>query len=166
MWAPATLLLHPAKFWMNVWIHFGLSPEEGVIESYLELELTAVVSFNVLKVQEAISLGQRVSGYSFYIWADESWHLVIKGTTIGFKRLSRGPLVKAQRVRLQIDSARGPPIISSIGLYYDEVSVAYLKILSAQNIRRYYFKEWDFSHEEEQQMQTLKTVIDGFNEAI
>ncbi|CAM6110197.1 unnamed protein product [Calypogeia fissa] len=156
--APSQVLdEHLETFW---------TPEEGVIESYLELELTAVVSFNVLKVQEEISLGQRVSGYSFYIWADESWQLVTKGTTIGFKRLSRVPLVQAQRVRLQIDSARGPPIISSIGLYYDEVSVAHPKILSAQNIRRYYFKERDFLHEEEQQMQTLKTVIDGFSEAI
>ncbi|CAM6126387.1 unnamed protein product [Calypogeia fissa] len=141
------------------------TPEEGVIESYLELELTAVVSFNVLRVQEAISLGRRVSGYSFYIWAGASWQLVTMGTTIGFKRVRRLPLVEAQRVCLQIDSARGPPEISSIGLYYDEVSVAHPKILSAHNITRYYFKERDFLHEEERQMQTLKTVIDGFSEA-
>ncbi|CAM6121787.1 unnamed protein product [Calypogeia fissa] len=141
------------------------TPEKGVIESYLELELTGVASFNVLKVQEAISLGQRVSGYSFYILAGESWQLVTMGTTKGFKRLSPLPLVEAQRVHLQIDSAGGCPVISSIGLYYDEVSVAHPKILSAHNITRYYFKERDFLHEEEWQMQTLKTVIDGFSEA-
>lgn len=143
------------------------TPEVDVIESYLDFELTAVVAFNVLKVQEAISLGQRVSKYSFYIWVDDSWQLVTEGTTIGFKRLSRLPLVKANRVRLQIDSARGPPVISSIGLYFDEVSVAHPKVLSANNVTRYYFKERDFSHDDLQhQKQSLQTVIDGSGEAL
>lgn len=140
---------------------------EGVIGAHVELELVGVVAFNVLRVQEAISFGQRVSEWSFYAWVDEDWQLVSGGTTVGFKRLTRLPLVESDRVRLEIDSARGLPMISSIGLYLDEVSVAHPKKLAAHDFTRYYLKESGRLYDgEQQQIRPLQTFVDGSGEEV
>ncbi|KAJ4954749.1 hypothetical protein NE237_011532 [Protea cynaroides] len=73
--------------------------------------------FNVVRIQEAIGLGQRIKRHKIY--ADENQ--VATGTTIGYKRLHRleKGTVQARRVRIRITKSRGWPLISSIGLHFD-----------------------------------------------
>ncbi|KAJ4957218.1 hypothetical protein NE237_014001 [Protea cynaroides] len=73
--------------------------------------------FNVVRIQEAIGLGQRIKRHEIY--ADENQ--VATGTTIGYKRLHRleKGTVQARRVRIRITKSRGWPLISSIGLHFD-----------------------------------------------
>ena len=73
--------------------------------------------FNVIRIQEAIGLGQRIKRHEIY--ADGK--LIIIGTTVGYKRLHRldGGVMHARVVRIIIREARGVPLISSIGLHFD-----------------------------------------------
>jgi len=73
--------------------------------------------FNVIRIQEAIGLGQRIERYEIYVDGKS----IIKGTTIGYKRLHRldGDVVHARVVRIRFIKARGVPLISSIGLHFD-----------------------------------------------
>lgn len=98
------------------------APEEGQTTWYLLIDLRDVVSFNVLCIKEAIQLGQRVSQYHLDILKDGSWHTVVNGTTIGYKRLERFELTRSQFLKLTIDQARVEPLIAYFGLYMDNVS--------------------------------------------
>ncbi|KAF5189752.1 Alpha-l-fucosidase [Thalictrum thalictroides] len=75
------------------------------------------LKFNVVRIQEAIGLGQRVKHHKVY--ADGK--LIASGTTIGYKRLHRleEGVVYAQRVRIVLKESQGLPLISSIGLHLD-----------------------------------------------
>lgn len=73
-------------------------------------------NFNVVRIQEAIGMGQRVRRYEIY--ADGK--LMANGTTIGYKRLHRlEKAVGAKRVRILIVESRGLPLLSAVGLHYD-----------------------------------------------
>ncbi|KAL9237256.1 hypothetical protein vseg_011829 [Gypsophila vaccaria] len=77
------------------------------------------LKFNVIMIQEAIGLGQRIKQHEVYI----DGKLVVSGTTIGYKRLHwlgyLGKEVFAKKVQIKIIESRGLPLISSVGLFYD-----------------------------------------------
>ncbi|KAI3925270.1 hypothetical protein MKX01_009540 [Papaver californicum] len=75
------------------------------------------MKFNVLRIQEAIGLGQRIKKYEIYVDGKQ----VVEGTTIGYKRLHRleGGVVHAKRVKILIKESRGLPVLSFIGLHFD-----------------------------------------------
>lgn len=73
--------------------------------------------FNVVRIQEAVGLGQRIGRHEVYLDGKR----VAKGTTVGYKRLHRikDGVVNGSVVRLRITRSRGVPLISSFGLHYD-----------------------------------------------
>ena len=73
--------------------------------------------FNVVRIQEAIGLGQRVKRHEVYL----DGKMVANGTTIGYKRLHRleEGIVHGRVVRIRFKKSRGLPLISSIGLHFD-----------------------------------------------
>ncbi|KAI4324911.1 hypothetical protein MLD38_030353 [Melastoma candidum] len=75
------------------------------------------LKFNVVRIQEAVGLGQRIGRHEVYL----DGKCVAKGTTIGYKRLHRikGGVVNGSVVRLRITKSRGVPLISSFGLHFD-----------------------------------------------
>ncbi|KAH9311227.1 hypothetical protein KI387_026262 [Taxus chinensis] len=92
--------------------------------NWIQLETKETMEFNVVRIQEAIGLGQRVMEYGVYILGvddDEKMMLVSNGTTIGYKKLDRlEKPVKASKVKLIIWKYRGGvPLISSFGLHFD-----------------------------------------------
>ncbi|WOK98176.1 alpha-L-fucosidase 1-like [Canna indica] len=84
---------------------------------WIELALpNANARFNVVRIQEAIAMGQRIMKHK--VFADKK--LVANGTTVGYKRLHRlGTAITARRVRIWISESRGPPLLSAVGLHYD-----------------------------------------------
>jgi alpha-L-fucosidase len=74
-------------------------------------------TFDVVGLQEEISVGQRVE--KFVVEADEAgkWTTIAEGTTIGYKRLIHFQPVTAKVVRLRILSSRLNPKIAEFGLY-------------------------------------------------
>jgi alpha-L-fucosidase len=68
-------------------------------------------------LQEDIRRGQRVRWFAVEAAEGAGWRTIAEGTTIGFKRLFRIPVVESSRVRLVVRDARGAPVISEIGLF-------------------------------------------------
>ncbi|CAI9092119.1 OLC1v1027285C2 [Oldenlandia corymbosa var. corymbosa] len=73
--------------------------------------------FNVVRIQEAIGLGQRIHRHEIY--ADGK--IIANGTTVGHKKLHRleNGVVEATRVTIKITGSRATPLISSVGLHLD-----------------------------------------------
>lgn len=83
----------------------------------IELNLTKVETFDVLSLQENISVGQRIERFVFEYWDGKDWKEVASGTTVGYKRLLRFDPVTASKVRLRIAQSRLNPTLSEFGLY-------------------------------------------------
>lgn len=101
----------------HLWTYWA--PREEDEEQWIEIRAAEEegLRFNVVRIQEAIGLGQRVMRHEIY--ADGG--LIGKGTTVGHKRLHRlGGVVEARRsVKVRILESRGVPLISSFGLHFD-----------------------------------------------
>jgi alpha-L-fucosidase len=83
----------------------------------ITLNLKGSKTFDVLLLQENISIGQRVEKFILEYWDGNDWKKAIEGTTIGYKRLLRFPAITADKVRLTIESSRLNPAIARMGLY-------------------------------------------------
>ncbi|KAI4304698.1 hypothetical protein MLD38_040172 [Melastoma candidum] len=101
------------------------APEEDKTEWALYLQFPGTVSFNLLKVQEPIHMGQRI--IKFHLDAvnkDGEWIEVTSGTTVGYQRLLHFPMVEAELLRFVVDESRAEPLVSYLGLYSaDELSI-------------------------------------------
>jgi alpha-L-fucosidase len=100
---------------------FGVDLAAGAVKKdsgmTIGMDLAGDRTFDVLSLQEKITVGQRVEKFVFEVWDRGGWVEVAAGTTIGCKRLVRFPAVTARRVRLRILSSREQPAVSRIGLY-------------------------------------------------
>ncbi|MGD2152654.1 MAG: alpha-L-fucosidase [Gemmatimonadales bacterium] len=93
--------------------------DDSVMSAVLELELGAPTTFNVVRIQEPVQLGQRIGAYRFQVERAGDWITVNEGTTVGHKKLDRIECLTARRVRLVIDEARAHPLIAELGVHYD-----------------------------------------------
>ncbi|KAI5413290.1 alpha-L-fucosidase 1 [Lathyrus oleraceus] len=100
------------------------APEENQSKWILYIDLKELVTFNVLKVQEPIHMGQRVIEFHLEVLnRDGFWKRVVNGTTIGYQRLLLFPKIKSQYLKLVVDKSRADPLISYLGIYMDQVTV-------------------------------------------
>ncbi len=83
------------------------------------LELPEEMAFNIIGLQEDLSVGQRVEAFAVDIWDGSDWRQMVEGTTIGYKRLLRVAITKSRRARLRILASRLIPAIASIRAYLD-----------------------------------------------
>jgi len=91
--------------------------DEGIIQSSLAFEFDKPIKFNRFLVQEYIQLGQRIKSFQIKAWINRKWEIVDEATTIGYKRILRFPMVKTQKIKLNILDARACPVISNIEVY-------------------------------------------------
>ena len=98
--------------------------DDGVTNASLEVDLGGAKEFNVIRLEEMISLGQRVAQYQVEALIGGDWKQICSGTTIGYRKLDRFPKVTATRVRLTILAARACPTLKSFGVHLDTVSPA------------------------------------------
>lgn len=99
------------------------APEEGLTTGYLTLDLGSNQTFNVIKLQEAVHMGQRVQRYHVEVMQpDGDWETAVVGTTIGYKKLDRFEKMQSQFARIHIDAARGTPLVAAVGLFLDSRS--------------------------------------------
>lgn len=73
---------------------------------------------NTFLIQEDISKGQRIEGFTVEAFTKGAWRPVGEGTTVGYKRLLRFSDTPAEKVRVTITGTRGDANITNIGLYY------------------------------------------------
>ncbi|MBM3476330.1 MAG: alpha-L-fucosidase [Armatimonadetes bacterium] len=93
------------------------SPNEGVEQAWLGLDLGRPRTFDRACLQECIRVGQRVERFTLEVWSEGRWTEVARATTIGYKRLLRFPPVTAQSVRVNILGSRWCPTLAKVGLY-------------------------------------------------
>ena len=98
----------PNRYWTT---------EDGIASASLEISLPKPCTFDRMMLRECITIGQRIESFRLETWSNETWKTVIRGTTVGYKRLMRFPPVTSGRVRLVIDSSRTSPTLSAFGLY-------------------------------------------------
>ena len=83
------------------------------------IELPEGISVNRFLLQEAISShGQRIEEHALDIWEDGNWKEVVRGTTIGYKKILRFPVIEADKFRIRILKSRLEPAISKVSAHY------------------------------------------------
>ena len=83
----------------------------------IEFTLHGKKTFDRLLLQEKITIGQRVEKFKLEAKIDGNWKQITEGTTIGYKRLLRFPMVTTNQVRLTILESRANPSLAEFGLY-------------------------------------------------
>lgn len=102
----------------HLWTYWAPSEKERR-SHWIQFRATSgKVKFNVVRIQEAIGLGQRIKKHEIYV---DDRKMVANGTTVGYKKLHRleKGAVEAFSVRIKIVKAKGVPLISSFGLHFD-----------------------------------------------
>ncbi|MBZ0256119.1 alpha-L-fucosidase [bacterium] len=93
------------------------APDEESKNKPLVIELDEHKTFDVILLQEPISMGQRVAEFTVEAEVGGEWKTIAEGTTIGYKRLFRIDEITSNMVRINILKSRGLPLISEFGLY-------------------------------------------------
>lgn len=91
---------------------------DGSTTGSLTLDLGGTKTFDLVTIEEAIQLGQRISGFSVeYKLGESGWQTFSEGSTIGAKRICREKAVKADKIRINITGSYAVPLISEVGIY-------------------------------------------------
>ncbi|KAE9451675.1 hypothetical protein C3L33_16463, partial [Rhododendron williamsianum] len=102
----------------HLWTYWAPRDDQDEDDYWIEFKGTDYgVRFNVVRIQEAIGLGQRIKRHEIYVDGDR----VASGTTVGYKKLHRLKMgvVHGNSVRIRITESRGVPLVSSVGLHFD-----------------------------------------------
>ncbi|WP_395013470.1 glycoside hydrolase domain-containing protein [Robinsoniella peoriensis] len=94
---------------------------DGTSEGTLVVNLGGEKVFDVVSVEEAIQFGQSINEYKieYHKVDSDSWVTMDEGETIGSKRLVRIGAVRADKIRITVDTNKvnALPIISEVGVY-------------------------------------------------
>ena len=101
----------------------------------LELDLGSPKTFDVIELREDLKLGQRIVAFHVQVEVDGIWQEFGMGFTVGHKRLLRGPLVEAQKVRVMITESQDLPVMTKISLYKTP-SLSKKKLFRAQYLQK------------------------------
>jgi alpha-L-fucosidase len=89
----------------------------------LDVDLGTPQSFNLIRLEEPIQLGERIRAYHVDAEIDGAWKPLFSGSVIGSKQLERFPAVTARKLRMVIDKSLGCPLLSGMGVYSDPFGV-------------------------------------------
>jgi len=93
--------------------------DDEISTASLELELSDYQLFNRIVLQEYIPLGQRIALFNIEYWNDETntWNILTKATTIGYKRILSFPSVSTKKIKVNISKSLACPILNNIEIY-------------------------------------------------
>ncbi len=91
--------------------------DDSVTKASIILDFGTPTTFNRMLLQEHIPLGQRVKSFSVEAFTDGEWTTLGSFGTIGYKRLLRLEETTASRIKVTIDSAKAPPVLSNLGVF-------------------------------------------------
>lgn len=92
--------------------------DDDITTAVITLDLGTETMCNVLRLEEAIEYGQRISSYTIEVYSGGVWLSLYNGTTIGKTRLHRFAAMKIEKLKLTINSAKAGPVLDNIGLFY------------------------------------------------
>ena len=86
--------------------------------AWIALNLPEAVTFNMVRLREALDYGLRIDEFAVEIWQDGSWRTLAQHSCLGPRRLIRlDAPVTTRKVRLRIIKAAASPVVSEFGLY-------------------------------------------------
>jgi alpha-L-fucosidase len=94
---------------------------DGVKQAEAVLELARPAAFDVVRVREAIVLGQRVDSIAVDAWQDGDWKQIGAATGVGAARIFKlDSPVTAPKVRLRVTESPVCPAIAEVGLFLEK----------------------------------------------
>jgi len=106
--ASAVLDTDASRYWQ---------PDANAGDTWIEFELPAPATFDVVRLEEAIEQGQHIANHRVDAWVDGTWQAVTWGTTIGNARLHQVKPTTASRIRVTIDFAYAAPALQRVALF-------------------------------------------------
>lgn len=101
----------------HLWSYWA--PKEVDDDHWIEIrsQQNQRLRFNVVRIQEAIGLGQRIKQHEIYLDGKR----IVKESSIGYKRLHRikTGVVSGYVLKVRFTEFRAVPLISSLGLHLD-----------------------------------------------
>jgi alpha-L-fucosidase len=91
--------------------------DDGITESYIDLEWAEPQKVKYIVIQEYISLGQRIKSFGIEAWVNDEWRKIAEGTTVGYKRIMEIEPVETSRIRIHLYDSRACPVISTVAVY-------------------------------------------------
>jgi alpha-L-fucosidase len=86
--------------------------------AWITLTLPEAVTFNMVRMREAIQYGVRIDEFAVEAWQDGRWRSLAQHSCLGVRRLIRlDTPVTTRKVRLRIIKAAASPVLSEFGLY-------------------------------------------------
>ena len=112
-----TLLADFACHHLTDGLETGSWASDAELPIQLEIDLGAPKTFDVIELREELKLGQRIAAFHVQVELDGVWQEFGSGHTVGYKRLLRGPVVEAQKIRVVITESQALPLLTKISLY-------------------------------------------------
>jgi alpha-L-fucosidase len=95
--------------------------KDGVTQAEAVIELARPAAFDIVRVREAIALGQRVDAITVDAWQDGDWKPIGQATSVGACRIIKlDAPVTALKVRLRVTQSPVSPALSEFGLYLEK----------------------------------------------
>lgn len=99
--------------------------DDGLTKVSFVVTLPQERTFNRVRLQEYIPLGQRVSSFSIdALSEDGNWEQVAHETTIGYKRIVHIPVTTTTAVRVNIEESEACPVLNGFALFMDNIYVS------------------------------------------
>lgn len=97
---------------------FWVTPN-GVNQGEIIIDLGKEETLNVLRLEEPLQFGQRVSSFEIEALVNGTWKNISVGTTIGHARMFRLPQpITCSKVKVKIINSRAAPAIRTISAYF------------------------------------------------
>lgn len=92
--------------------------DDGVNRGDVILTLPHPATFNLVKIREAIALGQRVGAFNVQYWQGGNWKNFGSGTSIGMCQILKSETpVTTDRVRVRISDSAAPIALSELAVF-------------------------------------------------
>ncbi|MCC6427634.1 MAG: alpha-L-fucosidase [Phycisphaerales bacterium] len=98
----------PASYWAT---------DDATTTGELLAELDTPITLDVIRLKEAIALGQRVEAFAIDYWDGAAWKELTKGTTIGPRRILRTDPITTTKLRLRITQSLAAPTITEFAAF-------------------------------------------------
>jgi len=90
-----------------------------------ELRFREKLVFNILLLQEDITIGQRIEHFTAeFCIEDGLWEPFTGASTVGYKRILRFVPVETEKIRIRITEYRAVPAVLNIGIHYYEKEIS------------------------------------------
>ena len=102
---------NPATFWTT---------DRNILTADIIITLPDLEKINIIKLEEAIAYGQRISSFDIYADQNSVWTKIASGTTVGRPRLIRFDPITTSKIKISITNSIASPTLTTISGYYNE----------------------------------------------